>query len=46
MTEKEICKYCKEYEQNEAYCRKLGETKSGKSNCKEFERSKFADICY
>ena len=44
MTEKEICKYCKEYEQNEAYCRMLGEIKSSKNSCNEFKMSKFANI--
>ena len=42
MTEM-ICKYCKHFETNESYCRNKTETKSQKSTCEEFVKSKFAD---
>lgn len=44
MSDELICRYCKHFERNESYCNRLETTKSAKSNCDEFVRSKFADI--
>lgn len=44
MADDWICKYCRYFETNESFCKKWRVTKSQKSRCEEFVKSKFAGV--